>query len=127
VLSTTARVSVILQVAQVLHDLGIKPACTIRFIAWMNEEQGGGGYSTYMKEHEAELSLHVANIEIDNGSGHPLGYTAYADDKLLQALSPLRPILNGTGSALVCKSRDLLGDVDEFIPGFGRVVNGRDF
>ena len=120
-------VAVILQVAEVLHELGIKPTRTIRFIAWMNEEQGGSGYLTYMKEHEAELSRHVANIEIDNGSGHPLGYTAYADDKLLKALSPLEPILGGTGSALVRKAPDFLGDLDEFMPGFGLVVDDRDY
>jgi carboxypeptidase Q len=120
-------VAVILQVAQVLHDLGIKPARTIRFIAWMNEEQGGSGYLTYIKEHEAELSRHVANVEIDNGSGHPLGYTAYADEKLLQALNPLKAILAGTGSALVRKAPEFLGDLDEFMPGFGLVVDDRDF
>jgi carboxypeptidase Q len=100
---------------------------TIRFIAWMNEEFGGSGYSQYIEDHKAELARHAANIEIDNGSGHPVGYTAYANGGLLDALSPMNPILNQMSSGIVQVARSPLGDLDQYMPGFEPRTDMRNY
>jgi carboxypeptidase Q len=126
-LDNGAGVAVVMQAAQVLHELGLRPKRTLRFIAWMNEEHGGSGYTTYIEEHRSEFPNHVANIEIDNGSGHPVGYTAYADDKLMEALSPVNSILSAMGSGVAQKAPDIMSDLDEFMPGFDLITDNRNY
>src|SRR5277367_4630405 len=68
-----AGVVVSMQVIHLLHDLGIHPKRTVRFVAWMDEEQGGEGAQTYAQEHAAQLSNHIGALESDLGAGHPIG------------------------------------------------------
>ena len=122
-----AGVAAVLQVAHTMHELAIQPRATIRFVAWMNEENGGSGYTTYIEKHRAEFKHYLANIEIDNGTWHPVGYQAYATDKLLDKLSVLAPELALLGSSVVRKAPDMMGDLDEFMPGFGLLVDDRTY
>ena len=120
-------IAAVLQAAQVLHQLALRPRNTLRFIAWMNEENGGSGYTTYIEEHRSEFGNHIAEIEMDNGTLHPAGYIAYADDKLIEALSPLQPLLRRMSSGVVRKSPSAMSDLDEFMPGFGPLTDNRGY
>src|SRR5204863_3147231 len=69
-----AGVGVAMQTVQLVQQLRLRPRRTIRFIAWMNEENGLVGGRTYAREHEGEVARHFAASESDRGAGHPLGF-----------------------------------------------------
>ena len=73
-----AGVVVAMQTVQLIKQLGLHPKRTIRFIAWMNEENGVAGGRTYAKDYAAEVANHFAAIESDRGAGHPLGFEVKA-------------------------------------------------
>jgi hypothetical protein len=124
-----AGIAEILQAAQVFRQMKLRPRRTIRFIAWMNEENaanGGNGYDQYMQDYRTELSKHAAYIEIDVGTSHPVGYEAYASPSLLEALQPLKSVL-GKISSGVMQTRASRGGLDDFMPDFEPFVDSRSY
>lgn len=124
-----AGIAEILQTARVFQQMKLRPKRTIRFIAWMNEENaanGGNGYDQYATDHKSELSKHVADIEIDVGTWHPVGYEVYASESLLKALTPLQSVLANMSSGVV-RIRPARGDMDDFMPGFEPFVDSRTY
>jgi hypothetical protein len=124
-----AGIAEILQVAQIFRQMSLRPKRTIRFIAWTNEENaanGGNGYDQYMQDYRNELSKHVAYIEIDVGTSHPVGYAVNASESLLDALRPLRSVLSKISSGVV-ERRPAQGGLDEFMPGFEPFVDSRSY
>jgi hypothetical protein len=124
-----AGIAEILQAARVFRQMKLRPKRTIRFIAWMNEENaanGGNGYDQYAEDHKSELSKHVADIEIDVGTWHPVGYEVYASESLLNALRPLGSVLGKISSGVVLLRRPH-GDMDDFMPGFEPFVDNRTY
>jgi carboxypeptidase Q len=99
-----AGVVVAMQVAQLIKRLGLRPKRTIRVIAWMNEENGLMGGSTYELDHRAELANHIAAIESDLGAGHPIGFYAHASVKALGMLRPAAAVLQATGAGIANRS-----------------------
>ena len=59
-----------------LKSLGIVPRRTIRFVAWMNEENGTRGSEAYYDAVKGAIATQVAAIESDFGLGRPLGIRA---------------------------------------------------
>jgi carboxypeptidase Q len=124
-----AGIAEIMQAARVYQQLKVKPKRTIRFIAWMNEENAasvGNGYDQYREDHKAELPKHVGNIEIDVGTWHPLGYALYSSDSLRRSLLPLRTILNKM-SAGVVQMQGYRGDFDDYMPNLEPFVDSRQY
>jgi carboxypeptidase Q len=68
-----AGVALVLETARLLAGLAERPRRTVRFVLFMNEENGLRGAKTYALAHTAELALHVAAMELDAGAGRPLG------------------------------------------------------
>ena len=68
-----AGVAVSMQAIHLLKELGIHPKRTVRFIAWMTEEQGSQGEAAYIADHGAEVNNFVGAIESDLGADHPIG------------------------------------------------------
>lgn len=95
-----AGVAVAMQVAQLCKQLGLRPRRTIRVIAWMNEENGLVGGTTYAANHKAEVANHIAAIESDFGAGHPVGFSGHASSKAFTLLAPLSPILQASGAGV---------------------------
>jgi hypothetical protein len=124
-----AGIAEILQAASVLKQLKLQPKRTIRFVAWMNEENaanGGNGYDQYMDDHKQELALHVANIEIDVGTWHPVGYEIVASPSLREALAPMRALLAKMGSG-VERLMPNQGGFDDFMPSFSPFADSRTY
>src|SRR5579863_816778 len=48
-----AGVAVSMQAIHLLKDLGMHPRRTVRFVAWMSEEEGSEGAAAYMADHKA--------------------------------------------------------------------------
>ena len=124
-----AGIAEILQAAEVIQQMKLQPKRTIRFIAWMNEENaanGGNGYDQYMKDYQSEMSKHAADIEIDVGTSHPVGYEIYASESLLHALQPLKSILSEISSGVV-QTRSSHGGMEDFMPSIEPFADNRSY
>jgi hypothetical protein len=93
-------VAVSMQVPYLLKQLGLKPKRTIRFIAWMNEENGGRGSAGYAVEQKDNMANHFAAIESDLGASHPVGFVFAGRPDALPYLAPISNILSAQGAAM---------------------------
>ncbi|HMF57908.1 MAG TPA: M20/M25/M40 family metallo-hydrolase [Pyrinomonadaceae bacterium] len=118
-----AGVVIAMQTLQILKQLHLRPRRTIRFIAWMNEENGTAGGKTYAAEHAADVQNHIAAIESDRGAGHPLGFVATGNPNLIKVLQPLSGVLESSGGGLMNMSDDTETDISPLakvgVPAFG--------
>jgi len=124
-----AGIAEIMQAAAVLQQLKVKPRRTVRFIAWMNEENAanvGNGYDQYREDHKSELAKHAANIEIDVGAWHPVGYSIYSSPSLMNALRPLSAILAKMNSGVV-RMESYRGDFDDYMPNLEPFADARAY
>jgi len=95
-----AGVAVSMQVPYLLKKLNLRPKRTIRFIAWMNEENGSRGAEAYFDEEKNNLANQFAAIEADLGASHPLGYLFAGKREAMPYLAPLTNILRTQGASL---------------------------
>jgi carboxypeptidase Q len=127
-----AGVVAAMQVLQTIKQLGLRPKCTIRFIAWMNEENGGKGSETYVRDFASELPNHIAAIEMDSGAGHALGFSAHIKPEQIKLLKPMAQVLDSQGAGLLQRVDFAPGaDIDDLdkkgVPTFGVWNDGRDY
>jgi carboxypeptidase Q len=124
-----AGVAVSMQVIHLLKELGIHPKRTIRFIAWMDEEQGAEGAETYAKEHANDIANHIAALESDSGAGHPGGFYFVGKPELEEWIRPVARVLESIGASTVSYSREVGTDVDPLnrkgVPGFSPAQDSR--
>lgn len=81
-----------MEVIRIFKALGIKPKCTIRAVAFMNEENGGRGGKKYAQLAKLNNEKHIAAIESDAGSFSPLGFSGdmtHQERAKLKSWSPL--------------------------------------
>ena len=93
-----AGVAVAMAVPALLKQLGLKPKRTIRFIAWMNEENGGRGSAAYATAEKANVANHFVAIEADLGASHPLGFFFTGKPEALPYFAPISNILAAQGA-----------------------------
>jgi len=62
------------QALRVIHKLGLRPRRTLRLVLWTNEENGLRGGTAYRESLGADVSKHVAAIEMDGGAERPVGF-----------------------------------------------------
>jgi carboxypeptidase Q len=124
-----AGVVVSMQAVHLLKQLGIHPKRTVRFIAWMDEEQGAEGAQTYAKEHANDLLNHVAALESDSGAGYPVGFHFVGKPELEEWMRPVAQALESIGASTVTHSREVGTDVDPLnekgVPGFSPAQDSR--
>lgn len=124
-----AGVVVAMETAEIIHKLNLHPRRTLRVIAWMNEEMGATGASTYAKDQDANVANHVAAIESDLGAEHPLGFHAKISDAAQKQLSPVLTALSTFGGNLLqivpqSPETDIEPLADKGVPVFGIWQNG---
>ncbi len=95
-----AGVAAAYSVPAILKDLGLRPRRTIRFIAWMDEEQGGSGSEAYYAEEKGNIANHFAAIEADLGASHPIGFKFAGKPELQRYFGPLVKVLTPQGATL---------------------------
>lgn len=127
-----AGVVISMAAAELLQRLHIRPRRTLRVIAWMDEENGGGGNAAYAKAHAAELPNHIAAIESDAGAGHPLGFYMKMPPAAVARLRPLVDILRPVGSSVFrtadrSPGSDIAPLVEAGVPGIGIIQDGRKY
>lgn len=87
-------------VISTLHKLGLHPKRTIRFIGWMNEENGATGSKAYFATYNNQLSKHVAAIESDIGAGRPFGIMGSIAPSKAALFSGLQDELKSIGAGV---------------------------
>ena len=126
-----AGVAVSMEVANLVHRLGLHPRRTIRVIAWMNEENGLMGGKTYALDHAAEMGDHFAAIECDLGADHPLGLNIKAKLGTKPLLAPVAAVLQDAGAGLLALSdgtgSDLHGLEEAGVPTFSPIQDSRTY
>jgi len=127
-----AGVVISMATAELLQRLHLRPRRTLRVIAWMDEENGGGGHDAYAKAHEAEIANHVAAIESDAGAGHPVGYEIKMSPGAMAAVQPLADILRPVGCTIFRATSESPGSdieplVEAGVPGIGIIQDGRRY
>jgi Zn-dependent M28 family amino/carboxypeptidase len=124
-----AGVAVSMQAIHLLKTLGIHPRRTVRFVAWMDEEQGSEGAQTYVQEHAAEITNHAGTLESDLGAGHPGGITYTGKPELEQWLRPVARVLQSIGAASLSRGDEAGEDISfinhKGVPGFAPTQDSR--
>jgi carboxypeptidase Q len=124
-----AGVAVSMQAIQVMKDLGIRPKRTVRFIAWMSEEQGSEGAAAYMVDHKTEFANHIGAIESDLGADHPTGIYYAGKKELGQWLKPISQVLDAIGAETLISAPHTGEDIDGLtqrgVPSFAPVQDSR--
>ena len=127
-----AGVVIAMETAEIFQRLHLRPARTLRVIAWMDEETGGAGSKAYTAEHSQEFPNYVAAIESDAGAAHPLGFDVKATPAAIDALRPVQNVLLSVGSTLFQPSSfspgaDITAMSDAGVPAFGIAQDGRTY
>jgi Peptidase family M28 len=77
-----------MEVLHILKSLNVKPKRTIRFVAFMNEENGGKGGEKYAQSAKSDKRKTIAAIESDAGGFSPHGFSFKGDSlMILKAMS----------------------------------------
>ncbi len=124
-----AGVAVSMQAVHLLHDLGIHPRRTVRFVAWMSEEEGSEGAAAYMQDHKADFANHAGAIESDGGADHPTGIYYAGKPELEGWLRPVAQVLDGLGASNLESSgetgEDIGGLTQNGVPSFAPIQDSR--
>lgn len=123
-----AGVVVSMEAIHLLRDLDIRPRRTVRFIAWMSEEEGSQGAAAYMAEHK-NVSDHIGAIESDLGADHPSGIYYAGKPELDRWLRPVAQVLEANGAETLKASpetgEDISGLTDKGVPSFAPAQDSR--
>lgn len=117
-------VAMAMETMRLIKRLGLRPKRTIRFIAWMNEENGLVGGRTYARNQKPNIADHFAAIESDRGAGHPLGFYFSGKREIAQFLPPISGVLRTSGAGLAqwvenSPEADISPLAAEGVPAFG--------
>ncbi|MCE9668545.1 M20/M25/M40 family metallo-hydrolase [Myxococcus stipitatus] len=111
-----AGVVMVMEAARLLKKLPQAPRRTVRVVLYMNEENGLAGGRAYAQAHAAELSKHVAAMEMDSGGGRPVGVSVRAGEGAQDLLRPWMSPLVALGAANF-SSREAGGaDISPLLP-----------
>jgi Zn-dependent M28 family amino/carboxypeptidase len=119
-----------MQTIHLLQSLNMHPKRTIRFVAWMNEEFGVSGATTYLQEHSSELTYHIAALESDLGCDHPTGLSIFGAPEAARYLAPVANALAPIGASVLTRSdeviaEDIAGMVQLGVPGLSPSQDSR--
>jgi len=127
-----AGVVMAMEAAEVLQRLHLRPRRTLRIIAWMDEENGGGGHDAYGKDYAADMANHIAAMECDTGAAHPIGFDLKMSSAALEALQPVADVLRPIGVTLFrpvdsSPGSDIEPLVKAGVPGLGIIQDSRRY
>jgi len=127
-----AGVVIAMETAEILQRLHLRPARTLRVIAWIDEETGGAGSKAYSVEYSSDFAHHVAAVESDAGAAHPLGFDVKATPPAVDALRPVQGVLQSIGATVFQPSTyppgaDIAAMSDFGVPAFGVMQDSRTY
>src|ERR1700678_4367302 len=126
-----AGVVMAMETAEILQRLNLRPARTLRVIAWMDEETGGSGSRAYTAQYSGEFANCLAAIESDSGAAHPLGFEVKAPAAAVEMLRPMQAVLQSIGATMFQPSSyapgaDITHMSEAGVPAFGLMYGGRN-
>lgn len=107
-----AGVAAAMEAIHLMKQLGLHPRRTIRFVAWMAEEEGSQGSESYAHDHTAVIDRHVGAIESDLGAGHPTGILYAGKPELQQWLRSVLEVLRPIGASTASSGQETGADID---------------
>jgi carboxypeptidase Q len=121
-----------METAEILQRLHLRPARTLRVIAWMDEETGGSGSKAYTAEYFKDFPNCDAAIESDSGAAHPLGFDVKISSAAIDLLRPVQSVLMSIGATVLRPSSyapgaDIEAMSDAGVPAFGVMQDGRTY
>jgi Zn-dependent M28 family amino/carboxypeptidase len=121
-----------MEAAEILQKLHLRPKRTLRVIAWMDEENGGGGSQAYTKSHASYFPNYVGAIESDSGSAHPLGFEVRMTPQATDLLEPVLGVLQSFGANVLqpgtsSPGADITAMSDAGVPALGISQDGRTY
>ncbi len=127
-----AGVVMAMETAEILQRLHLRPARTLRVIAWMDEETGGSGSKAYGAEYSVDFPHYMAAIESDSGAAHPLGFDIRAATAAIEALRPVQTVLQSIGATILQPTTyppgaDIAGMSEAGVPTLGVMQDGRTY
>jgi Zn-dependent M28 family amino/carboxypeptidase len=127
-----AGVVIAMETAEILQRLHLRPARTLRVIAWMDEETGGSGSKAYTAEYVGDFPRHTAAIESDSGAAHPLGFNVKSVPAVIDALRPVQSVLQSIGATVLQPTTyppgaDIAAMSEAGVPAFGIMQDGRTY
>ena len=127
-----AGVVIAMETAEILQRLHLRPARTLRVIAWMDEETGGSGSRAYTAEYSTDFPHYVAAIESDSGAAHPLGFGVRITPAASEALHPAQSVLQSIGATVLQPSTyppgaDIEAMSNAGVPAFGVMQDDRTY
>lgn len=124
-----AGVAVSMEAIHLLKELGIHPKRTVRFVAWMSEEEGSEGASAYMSDSRNVVANHVGAIESDLGADHPAGIYYSGKSELGHWLQPVSQVLESIGAETLVSTPETGEDISALtqlgVPSFAPVQDSR--
>lgn len=118
-----------MQAIHLLAKLGIHPRRTVRFVAWMGEESGSQGAETYAQDYASEIKNHIAVLEEDFGTNHPIGLSYSGSNALEAYMEPVAKILEPIGASQLSQNNEIGEDVaaliNKGVPGFTTTRDSR--
>ena len=128
-LDDAVGVAMAMQTVYILKQLKLKPKRTIRVVAFMNEENGFVGATTYAAE--ADAAKHFAAIEGDLGASHPIGFIFAGKPEAMPFLRPIANILNSQGAGQISQQPNASSDISTLtakgVPSFGPWFDTRTY
>jgi len=95
-----------MEVLNIFKALNLQPKRTIRFVAFMNEENGTRGAKKYAELAKKQNEKHIAAIESDEGGFTPRGFSFLGDSTQMQKLMLYKKLFTSYG-------------LHDWIPGYG--------
>ncbi|HKW87498.1 MAG TPA: M28 family peptidase [Candidatus Acidoferrales bacterium] len=130
-LDDATGVGVTMDVVRIIIKVCPHPRRTIRFVAWMNEENGGAGGRAYAEDHASQLRDHVAAIEIDYGDGRPLALNVAGTDERLAPIGDILHIISEPIGGIVRVSEspgvDVTAICEAGVPAIAPLQDGRHY
>lgn len=126
-----AGVAMSMETPFILKQLGLRPKRTIRFIGWINEENGGRGSAGYAAEEKDNMGNQFGAIEADLGASHPVGFFFAGKPEALPYFEPISNILQTQGAGIVQTQANVGSDVGPLtqkgVPSFAPYFDQRSY
>lgn len=88
-----------IEILRAFKAIGYKPKRTLRFVLFMNEENGGRGGNKYADEAKAKKEKHILAIESDAGGFTPRGLGLSGTDKQFEKFLSWKPLIAPYGAS----------------------------
>ncbi|MCU0222811.1 MAG: M20/M25/M40 family metallo-hydrolase [Acidobacteria bacterium] len=92
-----AGVTMVIDAARLLKELGLTPRRTVRVVLFTNEERGVDGGRGYAERHRAEAAKHFAAFETDSGGFRPKRIGIGGTDEAVAMVQRYAPLFEPLG------------------------------